>query len=281
MKNLNRFNQTKDGYFICKECNKICKTSSGLSTHVNKKHNLTFKEYFDRWIKYENEDVCKICGNKTKFSRQHWYLNTCSHKCRNELIKIVNIEKSDANQKKRKITCIKKYGVSNPFQSDLIKEKIKRSFEIRYGVNHNMKSKEGYDSYKSSIKRKYGVENIMQLTNIHNKMLKSSFLKKKYSNTNLWYQGSYELDFLEKFLDKIDIENGPSIPYLFEGKNKVYHSDFYISSLNLVVEIKSNYLYKKDYNVIKEKEKYTISCGFNYIIILDKDYSNFNNLLSK
>jgi len=52
----------------------------------------------------------------------------------------------------------------------------------------------------------------------------------------------------------------------------------YLAILNLVVEIKNSYLYKKDKLIIKEKEKYTILNGFKYIIIIDKNYEEFLNM---
>lgn len=106
---------------------------------------------------------------------------------------------------------------------------------------------------------------------------KSGFRAKKYKK--VYYRGSYELDFLEKFYDKIDIENGPAIPYLFEGKTKVYHSDFYIPSRNLVIEIKSKYYYNRFKEQNKIKKKSVKNRGYNYILILDKDYMNFEKLL--
>lgn len=97
---------------------------------------------------------------------------------------------------------------------------------------------------------------------------------KKFRDTDLWYQGTYELDFLNKYYDKFsDLQRGPSIHYLYEGKNKVYHPDFYIPSLNLVVEIKSSWILNKDVE-IDEKKKATIARGFRYILILDKNYSS-------
>ena len=68
------------------------------------------------------------------------------------------------------------------------------------------------------------------------------------------------------------IENGPSISYLFKGKNKVYHSDFLIPSLNLIVEIKSSYILTLDTEVNKKKEE-CLNQGYKYMLILDKDYS--------
>lgn len=107
---------------------------------------------------------------------------------------------------------------------------------------------------------------------------KKIFLCEYIKNTNIWYQGSYELDFLEKYYDKYpDIQKGPSIKYEFNNKIKIYHPDFYIPSLNLIIEIKSSFWYKVHNLSIIEKEKATVANGFNYIIIINKDYSIFDN----
>ena len=70
-----------------------------------------------------------------------------------------------------------------------------------------------------------------------------------------------------------------NIKYKVGDKNKVYHSDFYIPSLNLIVEIKSSWTLKLDVD-IEEKKKATIANGFEYVMILDKDYSFFNLIFS-
>ena len=105
----------------------------------------------------------------------------------------------------------------------------------------------------------------------------SGFRAKKYKN--VYYRGSYELDFLEKYYNKIDIENGPSIDYLFEEKQHIYHSDFFIPSRNLVVEIKSSYYFNRFKEQNKIKQKSIKNKGFKYILILDKDYTEFEKLL--
>ena len=119
---------------------------------------------------------------------------------------------------------------------------------------------------------------VMQCNKIHQKQQKSGFKIKKFKNTDLWYQGSYELDFLEKYFDKYpDIKRGPSIKYSFKGKAKYYFPDFYIPFLNLVVECKNSYLKKRDAAQIKAKEMATKKLSFNYILIVDKQYNNFNH----
>jgi hypothetical protein len=100
---------------------------------------------------------------------------------------------------------------------------------------------------------------------------------KKKMNENIYFRGSYEKDFLDKFYNKIEIKQGISFRYVFDNINKIYHSDFYIPSLNLIVEIKNSYLLKKDENIIKAKSNAVIKNGFDYIIIVDKDYTLFSH----
>ena len=97
-------------------------------------------------------------------------------------------------------------------------------------------------------------------------------------DTHLFYQGSFELDFLEKYYDKFKIERGPTIEYEFEDSNKQYFSDFYLPELNLIVEIKSTYTFElsKEKNI--EKQKKSISLGYGHIFIIDKNYQEFELL---
>ena len=148
---------------------------------------------------------------------------------------------------------LEKYGVKYSFQSIELKEKSKQTCLIKYGVKH-----------------------ISQNTEIHNKQQLSGFKIKHFKDTNIYYRGAYELDFLEKYYNKyFDIINGPTIEYIFKNKRRIYFPDFYISSLNLIVECKNSYLVNRDKDKIAAKEKATIASGFNYLIIIDKKYPNY------
>jgi hypothetical protein len=368
---MKQFRKNQEGRFVCEECGKTFKILSNLSAHL-KIHNISRKEYYDKWIKEEKEGFCFNCGVESKYN-DRWnrgcYNKFCSPKCKKEYgleentkekIKkslkttchkkygvdsfvetsvfkekarntwlenygVDNPMKCHSIQNKVKNTFLKKYGVDNPGKSEIIKEKIKNTnlerygyaFHLKninvknkirntnlerygvtsylnseegiirktekwlenYGVDNPLKSKEIRIKIKNTNLKKYGVENPAQNKEIYERSQKTRFLRKKFKDTDVFYQGSYELDFLEKFYDKIDIENGPSIPYLFEGKNKVYHSDFYIPSKNLIVEIKNGYLFNLDYERIIKKEKATINAGFNYFIIIDKNYEKFKLLV--
>jgi hypothetical protein len=268
---MKEFKKNPEGHFICEECGRFFRSLNGLSCHISKKHKSN-KIYFDNWIKEDGDDICHKCGNITKYvGFTRGYKITCSKECEYSYIRY-----------KREETMLKKYGFKNAYQVPSIKDSIKQINILNLGVEYPMQSKKILEKSKQTCLIKYGCNNPAQNTEIFEKGLKTKLRRYQYKDTNLLYQGSYELDFLEKFYDKIDIENGPSIPYLFEGKNKVYHSDFFIPSLNLVVEIKSDYILIKHQGIKNaiEKKKATIADGFNYILIMNKKYNKLEKLIS-
>ena len=292
----------------CKECEKVFSRYSDLSKHVNIFHDGVEK-YYNKWIKKEGEGICKICGSNAKFRNlTHGYNYVCSNKECLHKFKSENIQKGlmkkygvhasvyvEEIKEKQQKTCNEKYGVPNPLSSKLIQDKSKKTNLEKYGCenpgqNEKIKEKikktmmknhcvnsylEKTEEVRKGLLKKYGVEYAQQDQNIHIKQQISGFKVKHYKNTDLYFRGSYELDFLENFYDKIGIENGPSVKYRHKSKNKIYHSDFYIPSKNLVVEIKNSYNAEKDKHIIKSKRKATMNEGFGYIMIVDKDYSEF------
>lgn len=107
----------------------------------------------------------------------------------------------------------------------------------------------------------------------------STGLKIKYfKNTELYYQGTYELKFLE-LCEKLniikDIKRGPSIKYNFENSPHVYISDFLYVPLNIVIEIKSTYFYNVHANKCEAKKIETVNQGYNYLFIIDNNFEEF------
>jgi len=320
---MKEFRKTNKGLFICEECDTLYKNLRELSKHININHNNT-KEYYDKWLKKENDDKCKVCGVKITYSNfRYGYKETCSIKCSLEKTKQTclnkygveyvsqskeikkkkeetclknhdvksgwNTEKKKqtikekygnenyVNIEKSKQTCLNKYGVEYFFKTKEFREKVKQTYLNNLGVDNPFKSKEVKNKIKYAYIKKYGVENPLQNKEIFEKQQKSAFKLKQYKNTDVYYRGSYELDFLEKYYDKYpDIINAKSIKYMFEGKKHYYFPDFYIPSLNLIVECKNSYLAEKDKEQIEEKRKATIANNYNYIMITNKDYTNMN-----
>jgi endogenous inhibitor of DNA gyrase (YacG/DUF329 family) len=162
------------------------------------------------------------------------------------------------------------------------------------------KCKKAYRQQFLDRMKKAGKENIMNDPE-HQKMMLSH---RKISGVYTWsdkkhkfnYTGSYEKDFLE-FLDVVmnyDPEDimapAPQVfYYTYEGKKHFYIPDFYITSLNLLVEIKDGGANPNKHHKIQEvdKEKERLkdaemakhSKEINYLKVTDKDYSIYLNYL--
>lgn len=295
----------------CFECGREFSAKNALSKHISSFHNA--EKYYDKWIKKEGEDECEICGGKNIFiSIGKGYKNGC---CRKHIIQINhnNIEKAimakygvksslsfeknriggmmtkygvknpgqlKSIQSKIKNTNLKKYGVENPFQSEIVKEKIKNTNLKKYGVKYPTQSYEIREKIKESFRKNYNCEYALQNPIFFKKQQEYSRYARKFMNTEIYYRSSYEFDFLYKYFSKTKIINGKSIKYFFNGKNRIYYPDFFLEEFNLIVEIKSSHLVKKDYMALVEKEKAIRERGYNFIMIVDKDYTEFNKIIA-
>lgn len=142
---------------------------------------------------------------------------------------------------------------------------------------------------KRMIKR-YGTDNLLTSEEQQKKMLAN----RKISGQYKWkdggitpYVGSYELDFLE-FLDNMlglkstDVM-GPApqiFEYTYEGKKRFHIPDFYIPSMNLIIQVKAST--NKHYRLRDIKKELLIDrliqeSPYNYIKVMDKKYTEFEN----
>lgn len=302
----------EDKCHICKKPSKFCSVKDGYSATcgnqecIQKSRELKIKEKYGITNVFQRDDVkekiSKTCLEKygvENYSQSQNFKNKIKEICL-EKYGVEHHLMAEKIRDKMKQTNLKKYGVEETFLSKNNIEKSKETCIKRYGSEYHISSKEiqnkcrltklnkyGDEFYSNQKKRKqtclerYGVEHPMKDPSIFMSKFKAGLEIKQFKDTSLTYQGSYELDFLENFYDKIDIENGPTINYLYEEENHIYHSDFYIPSLNLVVEIKSSYYFKKLKDQIKSKGAATKNLGYNYILIIDKRYKNFKNQLIK
>jgi hypothetical protein len=184
-------------------------------------------------------------------------------------------------QEKVNETNIKKYGVKRPIQNEDIKEKIKKTNLEKYGsewvinsehylslinerfstqykkIDNIFQSEIIKESIKKNMIEKYGVENIMQNEKYYYQINIKSYSIKKYKDTDLYYQGTYELYFLENIEKKgllSLVSNGLRFEYLLEDNSHYYFSDFYIKKLNKIIEIKSPWTYDRNGKDQKLKE---------------------------
>lgn len=93
---------------------------------------------------------CCICGQETSFNiKSKRYNTTCCKNCKSEYYKTVRLKKIEK-------TSIEKYGVSNPMQNDLIKEKLKQTFIEKYEVENPSQVKEFLEKSNQTHIEKYG-----------------------------------------------------------------------------------------------------------------------------
>jgi hypothetical protein len=211
---------------------------------------------------------------------------------------------SKACKEKTKATNIKKYGTSSPAENEDIKNKIIKTNLKKYKANSPLQNKEIREKAKKTILKKYGVEFISQNEEIRKKIEKtnierfendSTFKEKEiyginskgsmkikiHKDTGLRYQGTYEKHFLDFcFENNIPIKRAKTIRYYFKSKKRIYYPDYYLDSKKLIVEVKSTYTYKKHLEKNIAKKNACIGQGFSFIFIIDKDYSEFIELLN-
>jgi hypothetical protein len=202
----------------------------------------------NQYIKKFGTPKCEFCGNDNDNFYRGYPRKNCK-KC----VSDGNLNKVDKNifntSSKTRKTLMEKYGVVNPGQ---------------FEKNKNNASKRMHD-YNSNWKKNHTI--------------------RKYKDTKIYYQSSFEYDFLEMceiqyILNRIS--NGSSFNFLQEDQQygHRYMSDFCLDN-QYEIEIKSSYILKKQggIKVIMAKKKAVENSGKKYIFILDKDYSEFLNII--
>ncbi len=215
---------------------------------------------------------CDICKNEKiidyklyNYCIKNKGMYTCVGKC-------TNIKREESN--------IKLFGVKHWMQSEENLEKYKKILIEKTGYDNSFKSESAKNNFRKTIMERYGVSELSHSNEIYMKQQISGFSMKKHDKTNLYYRGTYELDFLDYcYKKKIKIEQGKRFSYTYQNKNRYYFSDFFYDKENLIIEIKSEYYYKKylDMNILKKNS--VLENGYNYLLILNKDYNEFNFIL--
>jgi len=139
--------------YKCLICGDTFKGLWKIAMHI-RRHGLTTKEYYDKFLKKEGDGVCKSCRNIKTF-KQTWFDNIrdgyrefCSSDCSNSHWE---------TKRKMQHTCFKKYGKRNVFMVSKVKEKIKDTVLEKYGVENISMTEENRE-----LKRLYRIRQIEQ-----------------------------------------------------------------------------------------------------------------------
>ena len=282
----------------------------GYNCNVNEIIEVDIKDVpFNSSVRVEAK--CEVCGdikdtnyNSYSLSVKKGGFYACSQKCSNIKVKNTNIEKygfyAPAKNKevldKMKNTTTNRYGVDNPAKLNINTLKAKQTKLIKYGNKNYV----NIERNKNTVLEKYGVNNVSQLDfvkikksetcfrnygvynpsqNIH--IYHKSFKHKKYKH--LTYQSSYEYDFI-LFCEENNLEiqdTSFNIDYNLHEKDRKYYPDFYLPKYNLICEVKSTYTFMKKYEENIKKKEYTLSKGYNFLFIIDKNYEELISVYMK
>jgi hypothetical protein len=115
----------------------------------------------------------------------HWRGQSGCITCSKEKRINTNLEKygvenpfqSDVCKEKSKITCLEKYGFSHPMKNDDVKETLKQSFLLNFGVENPQQNERVRLKTKETCLNNYGVEYPLQNTSVLSKV-KSTNIEK-------------------------------------------------------------------------------------------------------
>ena len=248
-----------------------------------KSKNTNMERYGD--MNYNNRDKFKSTNIERYGVDSYSKTNEFKNKVKETSLErygVDNYSKTNEFKNKVKETSLERYGVDSPNKSEYVKEIKKSSMMKKYGYISNSMTKESKDKLRKTNLERYGVEYPMQVLEFSEKQQKKS-KKILYYNENIYYQSSYEKDFLDYVSDiniLTKVTRGPTIKYNNGISEKTHYPDFYIDDYNLIVEIKSDYYYYKYLETNKLKFNKAIEMGYNYMFIINKNYKYFNEFIN-
>lgn len=222
---------------ICKICN-VDISSKSITSHI-KSHNMTSKEYYDRYLLTDNENKCRVCNKDTVFlGILSGYRKHCSNRC---------AQLNPETRNKCKKTCLIKYGAENVYASDYGKNKIKQTCLSKYGTEYALQSDEVKDRIKHTNLERYGVENPQQnkeikektnqtnLSRYGNKCVIHNPDKWKKSVDKMKQNGHYSR--LELKLEQFFIDNNINYTTQYFDSRYPYMCDFYLPDTDTFIEV--------------------------------------------
>jgi len=259
----------KHGIYLCKKCSykKTCIKKYGVE-HSSKSPIIT-KKFIET--------------NKKRFGLEYPVL---LEKTQKAVKKYNKLHKNEITEKKKR-TLMEKYNVENVFQLEEVKNKSRKTCQKKFGADFYVQTDEFKKKIKEICLMKYGTESSNQNKKIHDKQVMSGRKINHYrcasSHFNgIRFQGSYEKDFIllcenNNILIK---RFSHGIKYFIKDEQKIYFPDFFLPEKNLIIEIKSKYYYEKELEKNLKKEKACLKDGYNFLFILDKNYTKFFKIIS-
>lgn len=178
--------------------------------------------------------------------REKWYgCKECAYKKRRKTSKKTCGQEFAVLTQKARDTYMSNTGYEYPFQNPLFQKEAREIYKTKTGYDHPSQNPE-----------------------VARKILKSSFRKKEFlmpSGTPFICQGFEPLALqllLDEGIKEQDIlspsEQGIKILYEFQEKKRMYHPDIFVPSLNLLIEVKSDWTFGGCGGKKKDEEEKTL-----------------------
>ena len=249
--------KTNKPRIFCKCCGKqtIYTHDNFYRWHLKKEHGITTRQYYDMYLKKEDEDKCPVCGGETGFiNMNRGYNRCCSHECmyKDEVYnesRNIGISSIDFNTalEKRKGTCLKKYGVECVSMLPEVQSSIRDTCLQKYGTEstlsldkvksarinklnedmHNinlkrsqsnkLKSKEASEKRKNTLLLNYGVDYASKISGFRDKMIKTKCEKYGFKSLD-------EITQFETYRNKVRCLTRKSKYLLFKSFEKCYYT---------------------------------------------------------
>lgn len=217
----------------CELCSREFESLKALGLHLTYSHkNISHKDYYDTYLKTSSDGICPVCGKPTKWKGGlHGYARTCSMSCG---------QKHPETITKMSQTNLERYGATNPYGSQQIRNKIKETNKI-----------------------KYGVENAFSIPSIHEKALLHSLASHNDNGNHSSWETLLENGLKDKNINYIKQYN-KDIRYPF-------YCDFYLPDNDMFIEINGFWMHGG--HIFNENNPKDIEILNNW-----KSKSNYNNM---
>lgn len=258
----------------------ICKKEFKDKQHITRFHKISLKNYYDEYLKQNNEGICLFCGKETKFyNLKRGYNKCCSLSCgakigqtnryknEDERLKTANSIRQRMKQPdiRQKLSNIQKERFSKEENRKLLSESVKNSKKFqdamhseeyklnmskiiteRYKVSNNRNKMSICCKNSNKVQESHKTKEFREKhSEIMKTRIKNGKLMAKYNFNGITFMSLPEFAYY-KFLEDNNIQfeyQCDPLIYNVNGVNKKYIPDFKVEGT--YVEIKGPHLLKE------------------------------------